>query len=141
MLDWVRLFCEVDDFCCVFEPQWEQQQIEAGIKHRSRPSALEGIGEQGPDVHRGMIRHKLLQKTERALLLGGIIRVLRRFGRTLRFREAELLQLLAPPRPLTVSGIRRVAHKRHWDRHQRCDRTKNRISCLRTVPVPCLSLK
>ena len=40
MLDWVRLYCEVNDFCRVFEPQWARQQIEAGIKHRSRPSAL-----------------------------------------------------------------------------------------------------
>ena len=40
MLDWVRVYCDVDDFCRVFEPQWAWQQIEAGIKHRNRPSAL-----------------------------------------------------------------------------------------------------
>ena len=40
MLDWERLYCEVNDFCRVWEPQWERQQIEGGIKHRSRPSAL-----------------------------------------------------------------------------------------------------
>lgn len=40
MLEWERLYCEVDDFCHVFEPQWERQQIEAEIKHRIRPSAL-----------------------------------------------------------------------------------------------------
>jgi hypothetical protein len=40
MLDWERLYSDADDFCRVFEPAWEQQQIEAGIKHRVRPSAL-----------------------------------------------------------------------------------------------------
>ncbi len=40
MLDWDRVYCEVDDLCRVCEPQWKRQQIEAGIKHRGRPSAL-----------------------------------------------------------------------------------------------------
>jgi hypothetical protein len=39
-LDWEQLYSDADDFCRVFEPAWERQQVEAGIKHRVRPSAL-----------------------------------------------------------------------------------------------------
>ena len=40
MLDWERLYCDIDDFCQAFEPQWARQQIEVGIKRRNKPSAL-----------------------------------------------------------------------------------------------------
>lgn len=40
MLDWDWLYSDVDDFCRVFEPAWERQLLEAGIKHRVKASAL-----------------------------------------------------------------------------------------------------
>ena len=36
----VEMFCDVDDFCQEFEPQWEQRQLTAGIKQRRRPGQL-----------------------------------------------------------------------------------------------------
>ena len=35
-----QLFCDVDDFCNVFIPEWEKTQIENGKKKRNRPRAL-----------------------------------------------------------------------------------------------------
>lgn len=35
-----RLFCDIDDFCQVFLPVWEQQRLENGIKYRKRPRSL-----------------------------------------------------------------------------------------------------
>ena len=32
----VEMFCDVDDFCKEFEPRWEQQQLNAGVKRRRR---------------------------------------------------------------------------------------------------------
>ncbi len=32
----VELFCDVDDFCRIFIPQWEQQCIENGHRQRRR---------------------------------------------------------------------------------------------------------
>jgi hypothetical protein len=40
MVNWEGLYSDADDFCRVFEPAWERQQVEAGIQHRVRPSAL-----------------------------------------------------------------------------------------------------
>jgi len=34
------LFCSVDDFCQSFEPQWKQQLLGFGLKHRNRPRSL-----------------------------------------------------------------------------------------------------
>jgi len=39
-MDFTQLFCDVDDFCRVFEPFWHQRQIAAGECHRLRSSAL-----------------------------------------------------------------------------------------------------
>ena len=36
----LELFCNVDDFCQVFEPQWEQHQIEIGLRQRKRKSKM-----------------------------------------------------------------------------------------------------
>ncbi len=36
----VEMFCDVDDFCQKFQPQWEQQQLTAGIKQRRRSGQL-----------------------------------------------------------------------------------------------------
>ena len=36
----VEMFCDVDDFCQEFEPQWEQRQLRAGIKQRRRSGQL-----------------------------------------------------------------------------------------------------
>ena len=36
----VDLFCDVDDFCKSFVPQWHRQLIETGQKHRQRQSRL-----------------------------------------------------------------------------------------------------
>nr|WP_041763329.1 hypothetical protein [[Leptolyngbya] sp. PCC 7376] len=34
------LFCAVDDFCQVFEPQWQQQLLASKQKRRRRPRSL-----------------------------------------------------------------------------------------------------
>jgi Transposase DDE domain len=36
----VELFCDVDDFCRVFLPVWEQQCLENGTRQRKRPSRM-----------------------------------------------------------------------------------------------------
>jgi len=36
----VELFCDVDDFCQVFEPQWKKQLIEDGTRQRRRESRM-----------------------------------------------------------------------------------------------------
>ena len=36
----LNLFCDVDDFCQSFVPQWHRQLIETGQKHRQRQSRL-----------------------------------------------------------------------------------------------------
>ena len=36
----LNLFCDVDDFCQLFVPQWQSQLIETGQKHRQRQSRL-----------------------------------------------------------------------------------------------------
>jgi hypothetical protein len=36
----LKLFCDVDDFCKIFVPVWEQQQIATGLKRRNRARSL-----------------------------------------------------------------------------------------------------
>ena len=36
----LEMFCDVDDFCQVFEPQWEQHQLKHGLRHRKRRSSM-----------------------------------------------------------------------------------------------------
>ena len=36
----LELFCNVDDFCQVFEPKWEQHQLENGLRQRKRKSRM-----------------------------------------------------------------------------------------------------
>ena len=40
MISLEDLFCSVDDFCQSFEPQWKQQLLGSGLKHRNRPRSL-----------------------------------------------------------------------------------------------------
>lgn len=39
-IDWECLFCDVDDFCRAFEPEWQTHLIGMGMKHRARCWAL-----------------------------------------------------------------------------------------------------
>ena len=39
-MDWVELFCDVDDFCQDFEPHWRQRLIAEGERQRRRESQL-----------------------------------------------------------------------------------------------------
>lgn len=34
------IFCDVDDFCLIFEPQWHQRLLQSGTTRRNKPSAL-----------------------------------------------------------------------------------------------------
>ena len=36
----VEIFCDIDDFCQIFEPMWNQQQIESGKKKRNRQGKM-----------------------------------------------------------------------------------------------------
>src|SRR5205814_539767 len=36
----VELFCDVDDFCQTFEPQWEKQLIGSGTRQRRRAGQM-----------------------------------------------------------------------------------------------------
>ena len=36
----VELFCDVDDFCQTFLPQWQQQLLEDGTKQRNRQGRM-----------------------------------------------------------------------------------------------------
>jgi hypothetical protein len=40
MLSLEALFCPVDDFCQIFEPQWRRQLLADGRQHRNRPRRL-----------------------------------------------------------------------------------------------------
>jgi hypothetical protein len=40
IVDWGHLFCDRDDFCRGFEPEWQRHLISAGVKRRARCSAL-----------------------------------------------------------------------------------------------------
>lgn len=37
----VELFCDVDDFCKVFIPEWEKQMLEDGTKKRQRKGQMQ----------------------------------------------------------------------------------------------------
>ena len=39
-MDWVALYCSVDDFCQQFEPHWQRQQLESGQRKRRRSRSL-----------------------------------------------------------------------------------------------------
>jgi transposase len=39
-MDFTELFCDVDDFCKVFQPLWNQRQISTGERHRKRGPKL-----------------------------------------------------------------------------------------------------
>lgn len=39
-MDWVALYCNVDDFCQQFEPHWQCQQLESGQRKRRRSRSL-----------------------------------------------------------------------------------------------------
>jgi len=43
-MGFTKLFCDVDDFCKVFQPLLEQRQIELAERHRKRRSQLSRIG-------------------------------------------------------------------------------------------------
>lgn len=34
------IFCDVDDFCLLFEPHWHQRLLQSGTARRNKPSAL-----------------------------------------------------------------------------------------------------
>ena len=36
----VEIFCDVDDFCKIFMPEWEKHQLKIGAKHRRRKRSL-----------------------------------------------------------------------------------------------------
>nr|WP_159084665.1 hypothetical protein [Dongshaea marina] len=40
MINLEAIFVDVDDFCQVFLPAWQKQQISLGVKQRNRPSRL-----------------------------------------------------------------------------------------------------
>jgi hypothetical protein len=40
MMSLTQLFCDVDDFCETFIPQWEASQIESGEKKRRRKRCI-----------------------------------------------------------------------------------------------------
>lgn len=39
-MDILTLFCDIDDFCSVFEPAWRRRLLASGKRHRHKPSAL-----------------------------------------------------------------------------------------------------
>jgi hypothetical protein len=39
-MDFTKLFCDVDDFCKVFQPLWGRKQIESGERRRRRAASL-----------------------------------------------------------------------------------------------------
>ncbi len=39
-MDLIELFCEVDNFCQCFEPEWEKHQLQSSAKRRNRLSRL-----------------------------------------------------------------------------------------------------
>lgn len=39
-MEWTETFCAIDDFCQVFEPEWQQRQLESGERRRKRKRAL-----------------------------------------------------------------------------------------------------
>jgi hypothetical protein len=39
-MDILHLFCDIDDFCQFFEPQWKQLQLSSGEHKRNRESSL-----------------------------------------------------------------------------------------------------
>ena len=39
-MDILSLFCEIDDFCQVFEKVWRTTQLGDGKRHRNRPTGL-----------------------------------------------------------------------------------------------------
>jgi hypothetical protein len=34
------IFCDIDDFCLLFEPHWHQRLLQSGVARRNRPNAL-----------------------------------------------------------------------------------------------------
>ena len=39
-MDWVTVYCAVDDFCKVFEPQWRARMVTEGERRRPRAGRL-----------------------------------------------------------------------------------------------------
>lgn len=39
-IDWIKLFCDVDDFCKKFEPKWHKTLLHCSVKKRDRHSGL-----------------------------------------------------------------------------------------------------
>ncbi len=39
-MDWETLFCEVDDFCRMAEPLWQQRMLTTGLRRRRRAGRL-----------------------------------------------------------------------------------------------------
>lgn len=37
----VDVFCDIDDFCAVFIPQWQKQCLTDGTRKRQRPSRMD----------------------------------------------------------------------------------------------------
>ena len=42
-MEWVELFCDVDDFCQDFEPRWQQRLIMEGERQRRRECIDTGV--------------------------------------------------------------------------------------------------
>ena len=40
LMDWVALFCDVDDFCLEFEPQFQQRLLASNTRSRNRDGQL-----------------------------------------------------------------------------------------------------
>lgn len=41
MIKLVETFCDIDDFCKVFIPEWEKQMLENGTKKRQRKGQMQ----------------------------------------------------------------------------------------------------
>jgi hypothetical protein len=39
-MDILPLFCDVDDFCLIFEPHWHRRLLQSRAVRRNKPSAL-----------------------------------------------------------------------------------------------------
>jgi hypothetical protein len=39
-MDILTLFCDIDDFCLLFEPHWKRRLLSSGERQRNRPNRL-----------------------------------------------------------------------------------------------------
>ena len=102
MLDLDQVFCDIDDFNAVFEPQWKEQLLQAGEVKRCKDSSL-SLSEVMTII---IVFHSSNFRTFKHFYTGYVMKYLRgAFPRLVSYNRRVVPLLINSYTPQTVKGL------------------------------------